>query len=749
MTAYAALTVAMTWPLVIQVGTVVPKDLGDPLFSTWAMWWNAQVLPFSEAWWQGPIYFPTTDTLALADHRVGLGLVSTPLIWAGASPLTAYGVAFLASFLFSAAAVYALCLALTASRPAAFVGGLVFGFHPYRAAHLEHIELLSAYWLPLTLLCLHRWLATGSWRALVAMSATLVLQALTSGYYYIYSSVLVAGWVAWFALRRMSWRRLAELAAALAAPLLVLAPVLWRYRQAHEALGLSRTITEIEELSADVAGLVTPPVTLAFWNTSRPAGHAEAALFPGLTAFGVVVLALLMVQPSPSGQTDTWRRVRRVCAGLATMLVAVGLLAMAIGPFAVGAGPLRVSVGTLHKPMSLAAVFALVAMAGSPRLRDAARRSSPFAFYVLATLAMWLLALGPTARLFGERVLYKAPYAWLMLLPGFGEALRAPARFAMLAALTLGVAAALALTRVTSSLGPGVRVVAWLAVVAGVTADGWIDRLPLPAPPPQTAALSALPAEAVVLELPLGTFEDIAAMYRSMSHGHRLANGYSGYEPAHYTVLRAAIEEGRAGVVTALAATAGLAVVTAATPEGAALADKIAGQVPAATRSRVADAGVLLIPGRAAPAGLPAAGPALPIGRVTASIGTADLGRLGDRDPTTAWSTPGPQTGGEQLVVELDAMREVAGVRLGLGKFAIAYPRVLAVELSTDGSTWSPAWHGDTAAAAMQAALADPAVVPLVVGFAPASARFVRLTQEGTAPHPWAVAELAVLGPGR
>jgi hypothetical protein len=236
-------------------------------------------------------------------------------------------------------------------------------------------------------------------------------------------------------------------------------------------------------------------------------------------------------------------------------------------------------------------------------------------------------------------------------------------------------------------------------------------------------------------------------MYRSMSHGHRLANGYSGYEPAHYTVLRAAIAEGRVGVVAGLAATTGLAVVTAATPEGAALADAIAGHVPEAARSQVGDAGVLLIPARAAPDGLPAAGPAQPIGRITASVGAPDLGRLGDRDTTTAWSTPGPQAGGERLVVELDAMREVAGVRLCLGKFAIAYPRVLAVELSTDGSTWRPAWRGDTAAVAMQAALADPAAVPMAVDFAPAAARFVRLTQEGTAPHPWAVAELAVLGP--
>ena len=144
-TAYAALTVAMTWPLVVQVGDGRAEgsrrpavlDLGDVVERA-----GAAVLRRRGG--RGQSTSRPTDTLALADHRVGLGLISTPLIWAGASPLTAYGVAFLASFLLSAAAAYALCLALTASRPAAFVGGLVFGFHPYRAAHLEHVELLSA-----------------------------------------------------------------------------------------------------------------------------------------------------------------------------------------------------------------------------------------------------------------------------------------------------------------------------------------------------------------------------------------------------------------------------------------------------------------------------------------------------------------------------------------------------------------------------------------------------------------------------
>ena len=87
--AYAALTVALTWPVARVPGSLVPPDLGDPLLTTSILWWNAQQLPFTDAWWNGAFFFPATDGLALSDHRVGIGLFATPLMWLGASPLAA------------------------------------------------------------------------------------------------------------------------------------------------------------------------------------------------------------------------------------------------------------------------------------------------------------------------------------------------------------------------------------------------------------------------------------------------------------------------------------------------------------------------------------------------------------------------------------------------------------------------------------------------------------------------------------
>ena len=79
-----------------------------------------------------------------------------------------------------------------------------------------------------------------------------------------------------------------------------------------------------------------------------------------------------------------------------------------------------------------------------PSVRTAWRRRSALTFYALAAVVMWLFSLGPAPTLMNRPLIYKAPYAWLMLLPGV-DGVRVPARFWMLAVLCLSVAAGLAI----------------------------------------------------------------------------------------------------------------------------------------------------------------------------------------------------------------------------------------------------------------------------------------------------------------
>jgi hypothetical protein len=130
----------------------------------------------------------------------------------------------------------------------------------------------------------------------------------------------------------------------------------------------------------------------------------------------------------------------------------------------------------------------------------------------------------------------------------------------MLAALTFAVAASLALHRLLEGASARTRAVAHGFVTLGVMADSWMERLPLHDPPPFAALPAGIPSGAAVVELPLGIFEDAAAMYRSMYHGHPLVNGLSGYQPPLYSRLRLALVEGRFEALEALAHPDGLVI---------------------------------------------------------------------------------------------------------------------------------------------------------------------------------------------
>src|SRR5205823_3711753 len=128
------------------------------------------------------------------------------------------------------------------------------------------------------------------------------------------------------------------------------------------------------------------------------------------------------------------------------------------------------------------------------------------------------------------------PYAWLMRLPVFADGVRVPARFAMPAILTLSVAAALAFSRLKGE--PRKARIVLLVSVSGIIADGWIGHLPLSVVPRPWSA-SRGQGFAAVLELPAGDTErDASAMYRATFHRRPVVNGYSGYEPTSYSLLR-------------------------------------------------------------------------------------------------------------------------------------------------------------------------------------------------------------------
>jgi hypothetical protein len=630
---------------------------------------------------------------------------------------------------------------------------VAFAFHPFRADHLAHLELLSSYWLPLALLALHRWADTLQARWLVAASVALLLQALTCGYYFVYSAVLVWAWLLWFVPWRLPLRQYVALLGALAAPVLMLAPVLWRYHVAHDALGLSRTLVEIEQLSADGAAFLTAPERLSVWSWLRVWPSPEGALFPGITLLLVIGLAVVehrrrrLIVDARNESTPRWAVWRRVTLALAALaLLAAALPVMGL-PLDLAVGPLRLSVSQSFKPFSVAIVLLLLVGLGSPAVRTAWRERRVGPFYLGVTVLLWVCAMGPTARLFGERVLYKPPYAWLMELPGFADELRAPARFAMLAALTLAMAAAVAFVRLSASWPPARRRTGLAVVLAGVLADGAVVPFPLVEPPAMLAMPGEVPADATVLELPMGVFEDAAAMYRATGHRHSVVNGLSGYQPPHVTVLRAALDDQQFAVIDALAPGVPLALfldqATAARHWAPAVASATAARPLTVTDSHA----VLVRPPVPAESWRAAdADGTVAVASVASTANPDAIGRAVDGDPATVWGTTRPQQGDETVTMTLAAATDVTGVQFALGSYVGGFPRDLTISVSLDGATWREVWRGATVRQTMTAVLADPRLARVPIRFAAAPARFVRLAQTARANESgWVMAEVSVL----
>lgn len=291
-TAFTALAIALTWPLFLDLGAVVPSDLGDPVLNTWILWWNAGHVPLTASWWNASFFFPAAGVLAFSEHLLGLSVIASPVIWLTGSPLLGYNVTFLLTFPLSATAACLLGLELTGRRDAAFLAGLIFGFSPFRMGQLSHLQVLASFWLPVALLALHRHARTREWKWLPLFGAALVMQALSNGYYLAFAAVLIAFWIVWF-VRPAEWRLGARVAIASAAGVVVLLPVLWHYRTVHNMYSLARSAAEVRGLTADIAAPLNASPLMAWWGNLHVYERNEGALFPGAMALLLVAAGVV------------------------------------------------------------------------------------------------------------------------------------------------------------------------------------------------------------------------------------------------------------------------------------------------------------------------------------------------------------------------------------------------------------------------------------------------------------------------
>lgn len=742
---YVAIVVALTWPLLPNITTAVPSDLGDPLLNAWILWWNAVTVPLTERWWNAPAFYPATGVLAFSEHLLGLTPLSSPIYWISGNIQLAYNVVFLASFVLSAFFTYLLCLDLTGRRDAALIGGLIFGFSPYRIAHLSHLQVLCSFWMPVALLGLHRYVREPRRIWLALFAGGWLLQALSNGYFMAFLPVLFICWVAWFV--RRDWPRLKAIAVAGAITSLPLVPIVLGYRAVQQPLGLTRSGDEILAYSADLSSLFDTSRLLAAWPFEPPFHRAEGELFPGLTGILLVIAGLALAERQTTTRTsDGLRRLCAIFLALTVLFVASAFNAR-FAPWTVEVAGLTISMTRAYKPLALGLVCAIGWLLTSAPVRAAMRERSPLAFYVLTAGLFWMLCWGPRPTWLGDLALDRGPYGWLARLPGF-DTFRTPARFFSVALVSLACAAALGFARLARRVPALAQRVLTVAATLLALADTWVTSFPLASAPPRLGIPAQMAAAPFVL-VPLGDVAtDVSTMYRSIATGAVPVNGYSGYRPPWYGALQHGLRAHDAGLLHELARHGVRHLVVDTSLDGGSDWQRVLDARSDVTRL-ADDAGhrlYVLPPAAAAPPR--AYGAPVSIAHLAVSLNAPRLMYIVDGDLQTRWDTGRPKQGDEVVTLDLGQPRELAALVLSLGPSTSDGPAELAVDIGDDGQGWTEIWRGTTAAEWFRAGLRDPRRVPVTLDLGRHTTRYLRLRQIGTDPVMWwSIAEATVLAP--
>jgi len=474
---YVVAACAFTWPLVLHpfslFGAIDPA--GDPSLNLWTLTWDLRTISAHPTWlltgrvFDAPMFFPARHALAYSDHLLLQALVVWPVYALTHDPVVCYNVVLVASLVASALAMDALVRTITGDTRAAFIAGLIYGFAPYHFTHLLHLQLQALYFLPLSLLCLHRVFAGGHARDVVWLGVVAGLQAVSSAYYGIIGAV---GLVT------------AAIALAIAT------------RRPRDARLLGRGLA-----AAAVAVVVALPWTLPYFRVERDAGagrnlfeasHGSAVLASYVQAPGSNVLygRSGFLQPSPPGRLPRKEGPEQA--------LFMGFVPMCLALAGAMAAPRHLR--------RIAAVYAALAVAGV------------------------VLSLGPD----GIRPLYAALYRWF-----FGmAAIRAPARFSVLALCGVAVLAGISTSRLRHVLFVGL-----VAAIALEFSNGAIAYPPAPALTSGAGRwLHDQPGSGAVACVPMGfDTANTACMLQSLAHGRPIANGYSGLRPPFFaTVVDAA-----------------------------------------------------------------------------------------------------------------------------------------------------------------------------------------------------------------
>ena len=313
---FACLAIFHTWPLAGAPATHSRHDIADALLNEWAVAWVAhQIVSDPRHLFDANIFYPEPNTLAFSEHLFVQSLLGAPLLWAGAPTLLVHNLLVLAGFALTGWAMALVVRRWTGDWWAAILAGMLLAFNAHSLSRIAHLQAVHVEFLPLAVYALDRLLTRPSVKRAFWLSLAFVAQSLTSNYFLVFVTFGLLG-SALARVREWFWTGKARVFALLllsgAVAILLLAPFLLHYLEAQREQGLTRTLDEVSKYAASWEDYLAASGRLHFelWSARFWRG-AGAPLFPGVTALGLTVVAVL------SGAA--WRRRGRMWLAMGVM----------------------------------------------------------------------------------------------------------------------------------------------------------------------------------------------------------------------------------------------------------------------------------------------------------------------------------------------------------------------------------------------------------------------------------------------
>jgi hypothetical protein len=716
------LSLAMTYPLLFHMEDHVPSDLRDPLYTIWLLSWEVRAAGSGFAQIaDANIFYPHRSTLYYGDSLPAEALLGSPVLLLSRNPVLTYNVLFILSFFFCGLGMYYLVRHLTASRAAGFAAGLVFAFFPYRFAHISHLELLYFAWMPLCFLFIHRFFENPTVRNILGVAFFYLLQVFSCSYYGEHLTLFVGFLFLYLVLKQGVWRsgsfwaKMALLAALCAA---LLFPYFHSYFKLHARMLFSRPLWEVKFYSAELQHFLAAPAWNVPWGwLTGTLGAQEWQLYPGFVPIALTFFwwrRTKKIKSAGSLQTGSPKR-RLIWWDVLNLLLFVFAVIVGVtGGFEWKLGGLHVSVHQLRNPVLILLISLLlrVLLDATLRVRWAnffRAASPPQKFYLIVAVVAWLLSLGPVAKLLGREIIggvYGLFYSWV---PGF-QNLRVPSRFAVLMMLGLAVLSGWGvLFFLEKWKRPRIRMIGMGIIALLILTDYASFPLPLAKVnigrriPKIYAAVRELPKEASLVELPMPAhdweeFEDAAAVYYSIYHWKNIVNGYSGYAPPGYRIIREAMEqfpsESTFELLNGLAVEYLLVHTQGYRPEkGKEIVRRLRNFASRVELVAQSDGDFLI---RRFPVATKRQDEEqlAEVGDRTKWKAEANLNKLlagqaFDGDLNTGWSTGYPQRQGDYFRLDLGSPLRLRQVELLLNNNPLDFPRSFVVEGSLDGTQWT------------------------------------------------------------